>query len=120
LEFLRRDNHVKALSRHTHDNVTIRQFEIPRGDSVSLFFPGANLDPNHWQNPMEIDFNRNLSQQHHIIFGGAKHVCTGKALAIAFLRHLAKGFLRYLPDSASLNDSEIELDGSWVAPSICR
>jgi cytochrome P450 len=80
LEFLRRDNHVKALSRHTHDNVTIRQFQIPRGDSVSLFFPGANLDPNHWQNPMEIDFNRNLSQQNHIIFGGARHVCIGKAI----------------------------------------
>ena len=118
LEFLRRDNHVKALSRHTHDNVAIRQFEIPPGDSVCLFFPGANLDPNHWQNPLEIDFDRNLSQHNHIIFGGAKHVCIGKALAIAFLRHLAKGFLRYLPDSVSVNDSEIELDGSWVAERI--
>jgi hypothetical protein len=39
-------------------------------------------------------------------------------LAIAFLRHLAKGFLRYLPDSVSVNDSEIELDGSWVAERI--
>lgn len=118
LEFLRRDNHVKALSRHTHDNVAIRQFEIPPGDSVCLFFPGANLDPNHWQNPLEIDFDRNMSQHNHIIFGGAKHVCIGKALAIAFLRHLAKGFLRYLPDSVSVNDSEIELDGSWVAERI--
>ena len=118
MEFLRRDNHVKALSRHVHDNVAIGQFEISRGDSVSLFFPGANLDPNHWQNPTEISFSRNLSQQNHIIFGGAKHVCIGKTLAIAFLRHMAKGFLRYLPDSVSVNDSEIELDGSWVAERI--
>jgi cytochrome P450 len=118
LEFLRRDNHVKALSRHAHGNLEIGNFELGEGSSVSLFFPGANLDPAQWKNPLAIDFNRDLNQQNHIIFGGAKHVCIGKTLAVSFLRKLGRGFLQYLPDSVHVEDSEIEVDGSWVAERI--
>ena len=47
-------------------------------------------------------------------------MCIGKALAIAVLRHLARGFLRHLPDSVSVNDNEIELDGSnWLGRRYC-
>ena len=46
----------------------------PTGSSVSIFFPGANLDPRQWDDPLEINFNRDLNQQNHIIFGGAKPV----------------------------------------------
>ena len=118
LEFLRRDNHVKALSRHAHGTVKIGAFELGEGSSVCLFFPGANLDPTQWVNPLAIDFNRDLNQQNHIIFGGARHVCIGKTLAVAFLRRLGQGFIRYLPDSVHVNDAEIEMDGSWVAERI--
>jgi cytochrome P450 len=118
LEFLRRDNHVKSLSRHAHGNVQLGDFELSKGSSVYLFFPGANLDPAQWQDPLALDFNRDLSQQNHIIFGGAKHVCIGKTLAVAFLRRLGEGFIRYLPDTVSVDDSQIEVDGSWVAERI--
>ena len=118
LEFLRRDNHVKALSRHAHGTVKIGAFELGEGSSVCLFFPGANLDPRQWVNPLAIDFDRDLNQQNHIIFGGARHVCIGKTLAVAFLRRLGQGFIRYLPDSVHVNDAEIEMDGSWVAERI--
>jgi cytochrome P450 len=118
IEFLRRDNHVKALSRQAHEDVAIGNFSIKAGEAVYLFFPGANLDPAHWDNPLELDFERDFSQQNHIIFGGAKHVCIGKAMGVAFLRHMAKGFLRYLPENASINDADIEMDGSWIAERI--
>lgn len=118
LEFLRRDNHVKALSRHAHGAVSLGSFELPEGSSVCLFFPGANLDPQHWNQPLELDLNRDLSQQNHIIFGGARHVCIGKTLAVSFLRKLGRGFLRYLPEKVSVDDAEIEVDGSWVAERI--
>ena len=118
LEFLRRDNHVKSLSRHVHGVVQLGKFELSEGSSVCLFFPGANLDPAQWENPLEIDFNRDLNHQNHIIFGGAKHVCIGKTLAVAFLRRLGQGFVRYLPDAVSVDESRIEVDGSWVAERI--
>ncbi len=118
LEFLRRDNHVKALSRHMHGALDLDGFQLGQGSSVCLFFPAANLDPGHWERPLEIDLDRDLNTQNHIIFGGAKHVCIGKTLAVAFLRSLGQGFVRHLPDSAHIIDSEIELDGSWVAERI--
>lgn len=118
LEFLRRDNHVKALSRHAHGTLKLGKFELSEGSSVCLFFPGANLDPIQWETPLAIDFDRDLNQQNHIIFGGAKHVCIGKTLSVAFLRRLGQGFIRYLPDSVYVNDSEIAMDGSWVAERI--
>jgi cytochrome P450 len=119
-EFLRRDNHVKALSRQAHEDVQIGEFKIAAGEAIYLFFPGANLDPGHWDNPLELNFDRNLDQSNHIIFGGAKHVCIGKAMGVAFLRHMAKGFLRYLPDSATINDADIEMDGTWITERIIK
>jgi hypothetical protein len=118
VEFLRRDNHVKALSRQSHEEVQIGEFSIQRGEVIYLFFPGANLDPAHWESPLELNFDRDFSQKNSIIFGGAKHVCIGRAMGIAFLRHMAKGFIRYLPDNATINDADIELDGTWVAERI--
>lgn len=117
-EFLRRDNHVKALSRQAHEDVQIGRFKIAAGEAIYLFFPGANLDPEHWINPLELNFERDFNQKNHIIFGGAKHVCIGKAMGIAFLRHMAKGFIRYLPDTATINDTDIEMDGTWITERI--
>jgi cytochrome P450 len=120
IEFLRRDNHVKALSRQVHEDVEIGDFTIPAGEAIYLFFPGANLDPEHWDDPLELDFTRNFEQRNQIIFGGAKHVCIGKVLGIAFLRHMAKGFIRYLPESARINDADMEMDGTWITERIIK
>ena len=119
-EFLRRDNHVKALSRQVHEDVQIGEFTIAAGEAIYLFFPGANLDPDHWTRPLELNFDRNFDQKNHIIFGGAKHACIGKAMGITFLRHMAKGFIRYLPDTATINDADIEMDGTWITERIIK
>jgi hypothetical protein len=37
---------------------------------------------------------------------------------LQFLRRLGQVFIRYLPDSAYVDDSEIEMDGSWVSERI--
>ena len=120
VEFLRRDNHVKSLSRQAHEDVQVGDFTIPTGEAIYLFFPGANLDPAHWRNPLELDFTRNFEQQNQVIFGGAKHVCIGRVMGIAFLRHMARGFLRYLPESATINDDNIEMDGTWITERIIK
>jgi cytochrome P450 len=87
---------------------------------ISSAYLLRNLDPSHWENPLELDFTRDLSPQNHIIFGGAKHVCIGKAMGVAFLRHMARGFLRYLPDDATINDADIEMDGAWITERIIQ
>lgn len=115
MEFLRRDNHVKALSRQAHESFSLGGQRIEQGESMNIFFPGVNLDPNHWDNPLEIDLNRQFTGENNIIFGGARYVCIGKYLGIAFLKNMARGFVDHLPDSARIEDSEIEVDGDWVS-----
>lgn len=115
IEFLRRDNQVKALSRQVHQDFDLGEFRMMKGESVNLFYPGVNLDPNHWDSPLEIRLDREFSGENNIIFGGAIYMCIGRELGIAFMRALAGGFIANLPDSARVVESEIEVDGDWVS-----
>ena len=115
MEFLRRDNHVKALSRQVHEGFELGKFTLEKGESINIFYPGVNLDPNHWQSPLEIDINRTFTGENNIIFGGSMYMCIGKQLGIAFLKNMARGFVEHLPDSARLIESDIKVDGDWVS-----
>ncbi len=115
MEFLRRDNHVKALSRQVHEGFSLGDFSLEKGESVNLFYPGINLDPNHWDKPLEIDIQRNFTGENNIIFGGSMYLCIGKQLGIAFLKQMARGFVDHLPDTARVRESEIRVDGDWVS-----
>ena len=118
IEFLRRDNHVKSMSRQAHEPFELNGHAIKKGDSINIFFPGVNLDPGHWSNPLGIDLSRKFAGPDNIIFVGSMYLCIGKYLGIAFLRHMTRGFLDNLPDTARIVDDEIEVDGDWVSERI--
>jgi cytochrome P450 len=115
MEFLRRDNHVKALSRQAHEDFELGDHTLYKGESVNIFFPGVNLDPGHWESPLTIDINRQFTGENNIIFGGSMYMCIGKQLGIAFLKKVARGFVENLPDSEKIVESEITVDGDWVS-----
>lgn len=118
IEFLRLDNHVKSLSRHATENITIDKWKIEKGENINLFFPGVNLDPRHWHNPLALDFSRSFENENNIVFGGSIFMCVGRRLGIAFMKQMLSGFLRYLPESAHVVENDIVMDGSWVAERI--
>jgi cytochrome P450 len=114
IEFLRRDNHVKSLARQVHNNFELRGYEFKRGDSVYIFYPGVNLDPNHWAAPLALDFDRKFTHDNHIIFGGSKYSCIGSRIALKYFLEMVPMILEYLPASAELVSEDIHVDGSWV------
>ncbi len=114
-ELLRRDNHVKSLSRQVHADFALGRFAMRRGDSVHLFFPGANLDPAHWPSPLEIDLGRRFTGANNLVFGGSAYICIGKRLGLEFLKHMTAGFVANLPEGARVLEDEVVADGSWVA-----
>lgn len=118
MELLRRDNHVKALSRQVDQPFELGRFAIEQGELLYLFFPGINMDPMQWHNPLQLDFERSFSGENAIIFGGSFYTCIGKKLTMAFLKKTINGFIRYLPDTAAVIESAIEMDGSWTAERI--
>jgi cytochrome P450 len=119
-ELLRRDNHVKALSRQVHEDFELGPFPMQRGESIYLFFPGVNLDPAQWPDPLAIDLNRRFTGANNLVFGGSAYICIGKKLGIEFLKHMTAGFVEHLPERARVVEDEVEADGSWVVERIIK
>jgi cytochrome P450 len=115
MELLRRDNHVKALSRQFNTGMELDGFDILAGQVVYLYFPGINMDHNHWRDPERLDFARRFTGENNIIFGGSFYACIGRRLTMAFLGNMLEGFLRHLPQTAAIDDAQTEADGSWLA-----
>lgn len=118
MELLRRDNHVKALSRQATEDFQLQQFSIKKGELLYLYFPGINMDPGHWDKPLEVNLDRQFSGENNIIFGGSFYTCIGRKLTMAFLGNMIEGFIRYLPSSAQVLEDQITVDGSWMAERI--
>jgi cytochrome P450 len=118
MELLRRDNHVKALSRQATTAFQLERFPIEAGELIYLYFPGVNMDPGHWNNPLKVDLDRKFTGENNIIFGGSFYTCIGRKLTMAFLGNTIEGFIRYLSPGAAVLEDEIDIDGSWMAERI--
>jgi cytochrome P450 len=93
-------------------------FTIGKGEVVCLYFPGINMDPVHWRDPLALDFSRRFTGENNIIFGGSFYTCIGRRLTMAFLGNIVEGFTRHLPEGARVVEEELEVDGSWMAERI--
>lgn len=113
-EFLRRDNHVKALARQVHDDFKLRGSALRRGDSLYIFYPGVNLDPTHWDNPLELSFDRQFTHDNHNIFGGSRYSCIGSRIALKYFSELVPLILEYLPVTAEVSSEDIRVEGDWI------
>nr|ADE22287.1 putative cytochrome P450 hydroxylase [Streptomyces flavogriseus] len=69
---------------------------IKKGTSVLLSEEGANVDPEVFDCPMELDIRR--KENHHMTFGAGLHYCVGAALARMELQVATESLLRRFPD----------------------
>ena len=115
MELLRRDNHVKALSRQVHVPFELRGHALAPGDSLYIFYPGVNLDPTHWDAPLLLDFSRTFTRDNQNIFGGSRYACIGSRIALKYFAEVLPGILAQLPSTARIDEDLIEVDGDWVA-----
>jgi cytochrome P450 len=117
-ELLRRDNHVKALSRFVHDDVQLGRFTLPKGEPIFLFFPGVNMDPALYPDPLRVDLDRHFSAKNQLVFGGSAYICIGKRLGLEFVKKMVAGFVEHIPDDTWVEEDRVEADGSWVTERI--
>lgn len=69
---------------------------ITKGTSVLLSEEAANMDPEVFDRPFEIDIRR--TENHHMTFGAGLHYCVGAALARMELQVATESLLRRFPD----------------------
>jgi cytochrome P450 len=92
-EFLRCFGVVTAFRIATRE-IEIHGQKIMPGEYVSVSTPVANNDPNTFDNPQEIRFDRKAP---HIALGGGIHKCLGMHLARLELQTALEEFLKAIP-----------------------
>lgn len=115
LEYLRRDNHVKSLSRQIHKSFDLNGLLLNPGDALYLFYPGINLDPAHWQDPLRIDVNRNLDRDKHVIFGGSRYTCIGPRITLVYMKAVLAGIVVNMPDKITVLEDRLSIEDGWIA-----
>ena len=81
-EILRYDSPVQGLFRTNAEQCEIGGVTMEPGTKFQLLYASANRDPDVWDDPDEIRFDRDPRQlRTHIAFGWGVHHCIGAALA---------------------------------------
>lgn len=83
---------------------------IKKGDRINFMSQVANRDPKEFDNPDQIDFERDVNR--HMTFGLGPHKCIGAALARVILHSAFDEFHRRIP-TYRLVDASSHLGGVW-------
>ena len=82
------------------------------GDSFMSFLPACNYDPEVWENPREIDFNR--QRKPILTFTGGVHSCMGGHLARLEFKIGLEEWLKRIPEFSLKPGTEIKYTPSGV------
>lgn len=97
-ELMRWETPVPGLPRRATQDIEIRGEMIKAGENVVCLLGSANIDPEEFPEPDDIDFTR--SGNRHLAFGGGVHRCLGSHLARLELRVAMEEIHRRMPDYA--------------------
>ncbi|MGO4689683.1 cytochrome P450 [Glaciibacter sp. 2TAF33] len=84
-----------TLSRVAKEDMVIGGQQITAGDGVIVTISSPNYDPRRWENPYQLDIDRN--DRAHISFGAGVHSCLGQNLARAELYLAFEQLLTRMP-----------------------
>ena len=78
-ELIRWDSPLQFFQRYVLEDAEIGKYKIPKGSKVAILLGSANRDPEVFDNPSELNFNR--ENKDHSSWGGGIHFCIGAHLA---------------------------------------
>lgn len=78
-EFIRYVTPIHNMCRTATEDYHLGDQTIKAGDQVVLMYSSANRDPQYFENPEDLDVERDPN--HHISFGFGTHFCLGASLA---------------------------------------
>jgi cytochrome P450 len=94
-ELLRWETPVMAVPRVARQDVTIRDFEVKKGELVTLLLGASNTDESEFPDPEFVDFGRRRNR--HVAFGAGPHRCLGSHLARMELQVALEEWHRRIP-----------------------
>lgn len=88
---------------------------MKKGDHLNCLLPAANFDPEVFENPEVVDFDR--PRKPHLAFAGGVHSCMGAHLARLETKLAIGEFVRRIPDFETPEDFSVEYyPGGVVGP----
>ncbi|NRB38294.1 MAG: cytochrome P450 [Pseudomonadales bacterium] len=100
------ENTVRELLRHSGgalwsrriitEDFTFNDVEFKQGQMVFLSLYASNRDANHFENPHELDIERENTQR-HMAFALGAHYCLGAQLALVEAEEVFKQLLHFMP-----------------------
>jgi cytochrome P450 len=95
-EFLRHGTPTQGLARTVSRDAEFFGQQLKEGDRALLLWAAANRDPAAFDDPLELDLERNPNR--HLAFGVGQHRCLGSNLARSMFRIMLEEILTRLPD----------------------
>jgi len=94
-EMLRWTSPVVHFARTVTRDTEIRGVSIREGETLAMWYPSANRDEDHFENPDVFDITR--SPNEHLAFGGfGEHFCLGAHLARLEMRSIFRHVIQRL------------------------
>ncbi len=101
-----------TMARIATDDVEVAGCPIKAGDKVLMNFPGANRDPEVFEDPEQVILDR--AQNRHVAFGAGIHRCAGSNLARMEMRVAVEVWLERIPEFRLADDAEVTWAGGQV------
>ena len=95
-ECLRVAGSIIAWRRVATADAVVGGVAIPKGGKLLIVQASANFDPQHFENPDEVDVYRESAVE-HLTFGYGAHQCMGKNIGRMQMRVFLEEFARRLP-----------------------
>jgi cytochrome P450 len=101
-----------TMARIATDDVEVSGCPIKTGDKVLLNFPGANRDPEVFDDPDQVILDR--AQNRHVAFGAGIHRCAGSNLARMEMRVAVETWIARIPEFRLADNAEVTWAGGQV------
>jgi cytochrome P450 len=110
-EFLRAYSPV-TMARRLLEDVEYEGCPMKAGERVLMNFPGANRDPEVFENADEVIIDRQINR--HVAFGAGIHRCAGSNLARMELRVAIETFIGRIPEFELIDPAAVTWAGGQV------
>jgi cytochrome P450 len=116
-ELLRWETPVPGVARWAREDATVGGASVEAGHHVMVNLSAANVDPEEFDDPLEVRFDREVNR--HLAFGGGIHRCLGSHLARRELRIALREWHRRIPEYALAPGYEVRyLSGVRFVPDL--
>jgi len=101
-----------TMARLVTGDIDYKGCPMKEGDKILMNFPGANRDPEAFENPDEVQLDR--AHNRHVAFGSGIHRCAGSNLARMELQVALEEWLRRVPEFSLEEGRDILWAGGQV------